>query len=76
MALYSQRFWGKLGVLDGRLNAALQQQRDAYVRLATARQAIIGVALVEFQFELRERSEAACGAVTVLQRFCCSRSNG
>ena len=73
MALYSQRFWEKLSALDARANAALQRQREAYQRLATGRQTIVGMALHEFHLDLLESSGAARMALTQLQRFCGGR---
>ena len=76
MALFSQRFWNRLVLLDTRLMGALREQRDACTRLLVGRRVIIGAALDEYHQELHQRTLDSQYALLELEQFCVGRSGG
>jgi hypothetical protein len=73
VAVFSQRFWGRLVLLDARLMGALRDQREACARLLVGRRVIIGSALGDYHQELRERNLDSQQALSELELFCAVR---
>ncbi len=76
MALFSQRFWNRLAVLDARVVMAQKQQRIAVERMIVAQQLVTGAGLFECWRELRSSTTVAGQAIADLTHFCVGRNRG
>lgn len=74
MALFSQRFWIRLGALDSRVVTAQRRQRVASERMLVAQRLVTGEGLEDFLHELRVSSIQARNATTELKHFCAGRN--
>lgn len=74
MALFSQRFWNRLAVLDARVVMAQKQQRVAVERMLVAQQLVTGAGLLDYWRELRTSTTVAEQAASDLTHFCVGRN--
>ena len=74
MALFSQRFWLQLTVLDARVVASQRAQQQASSRLLVGRRLVTGSSLVDYWIELEQTTRTANSALGELNCFCAGRS--